>query len=141
SLLTTGHVQAPFFDGHLVVWPASTRPGTLTSLHAYSVSAGRPARLPAALRAVRGTDFVVTDGTRTAYLDAGLKKLYYSPAPGRADGGHGKARRGQARSLGTGRTVPPCARPQRAPRAGRPRRPTARRPCRRPRRSARRYGR
>ena len=36
------------------------------------------------LRPVRGTDFVATDGTRTAYLDPGLKRLYYSPAPGQA---------------------------------------------------------
>ena len=34
------------------------------------------------LRAVRGTDFIATDGTRTAYLDPGLRRLYYSPAPG-----------------------------------------------------------
>jgi hypothetical protein len=28
---------------------------------------------------VHGTDFVVTDGTRTAYLNPGLTQLYYSP--------------------------------------------------------------
>jgi hypothetical protein len=81
-VIAAGHVQAPFFDGNLVVWPASTRPGTLTSLHAYGVASGRPATLPAVLRRVRGTDFVVTDGTRTAYLDPSLTRLYYSPAPG-----------------------------------------------------------
>jgi len=81
-VIAAGHVQAPFFDGNLVVWPASTRPGALTSLHAHGVTSGRPATLPVVLRRVRGTDFVVTDGTRTAYLDPSLTRLYYSPAPG-----------------------------------------------------------
>jgi hypothetical protein len=81
SVIARGHVQAPFFDGGLLVWPASGRPGALTRLHAYATAAGRPAPLPAVLRAVRGTDFVAADGTRTAYLDPGLTRLYYSPAP------------------------------------------------------------
>jgi hypothetical protein len=93
SVIATGHLQAPFFDRGLVVWPASTRPGTLTSLHAYSVAAGTleasgrpggPAPLPAVLRGVRGTDFVVTDGTRTAYFDPGLTRLYFSPSADQA---------------------------------------------------------
>jgi hypothetical protein len=84
SVIARGHVQAPFFDGRLLVWPASGRPGELTRLHAYATAAGRPAPLPAALHRVRGTDFVATDGTRTAYLDPGLRRLYYSPAPGQA---------------------------------------------------------
>ncbi|HUZ51072.1 MAG TPA: hypothetical protein VMU94_00890 [Streptosporangiaceae bacterium] len=84
SVIARGHVQAPFFDGGLLVWPASGRPGALTRLHAYATATGRPAPLPAVLRPVRGTDFVATDGTRTAYLDPGLTSLYYSPAPGQA---------------------------------------------------------
>lgn len=84
TVIASGHVQAPFFDGTLLVWPASARPGALTRLHAYSTTAGRPAALPAVLRQVRGTDFVVTDGVRTAYLSPALDELYYSPAPDRA---------------------------------------------------------
>lgn len=84
TVLARGHLQAPFFDGRLLVWPGSARPGALTSLHAAVTATGRPAALPAALRAVRGTDFVVSDGTRTAYLDPGLRTLYYSAAPDRA---------------------------------------------------------
>jgi hypothetical protein len=83
-VVATGHVQAPFFDKGLVVWPASTAPGTLTSLHAYDVTTGEAAALPPVLRGVSGTDFVVTDGTRTAYFDPGLKRLYYSPAQDQA---------------------------------------------------------
>jgi hypothetical protein len=37
--------------------------------------------LPAALQAVHGTEFVVTDGTRAAYLDPSLTRLYYSARP------------------------------------------------------------
>jgi hypothetical protein len=76
-----GHTQPPFFDRNLVVWPESDQPGAQTTLHAVSPSNGRPAALPAVLRAVRGTDFVVTDGTRTAYLNPGLTAMYYSPVP------------------------------------------------------------
>ena len=75
-----GHTQPPFFDGNLLVWPESDQPGTQTTLHALSLSTGRPAALPAVLRAVHGTAFVVTDGTRTAYLNPGLTALYFSPA-------------------------------------------------------------
>jgi len=82
TVVAEGHLQAPFFAGDLLVWPASGRPGAETSLHAYSLSAHAPVRLPAVLRPVRGTDFVVSDGTRTAYLNAGLTELSYSPAPG-----------------------------------------------------------
>lgn len=81
TVVAQGHVQAPFFDAGLLVWPESDRPGSLTSLHAYDISTGRPAPLPVVLRSVRGTDFVATDGTRTAYLGPGLATLYYSPAP------------------------------------------------------------
>jgi hypothetical protein len=81
SVLRTGHTQAPFFDGQLVVWPESDRPGTQTRLHAFSLRTGQPAPVPAVLRAVHGTDFVATDGTRTAYLNPELTALYYSPAP------------------------------------------------------------
>ncbi|MGI9004881.1 MAG: hypothetical protein ACR2FU_01530 [Streptosporangiaceae bacterium] len=84
TILASGHVQAPFFDGRLLVWPGSSRPGALTSLHAAVAATGRPARLPVALSRVRGTDFVVTDGTRTAYFDPELRTLYYSPARDRA---------------------------------------------------------
>ena len=77
-------MQAPFFDGRLVAWPGSSRPGALTALHAAVAATGRPARLPVALRGVKGTEFVVSDGTRTAYLDPGLRTLYYSPAQDRA---------------------------------------------------------
>ncbi len=81
-VVAQGHDQAPFFDGDLLVWPESDRPGALTRLHAYSLARGRSAAgLPAALRPVTGTHFVVTDGTRTAYLSPGLNELYYSPDP------------------------------------------------------------
>jgi hypothetical protein len=75
-----GHVQPPFFDGRLLVWPESDRPGSLTTLHAYNVSTGALATLPPALATVHGTEFVVTDGRRTAYLSPNLSRLYYSPA-------------------------------------------------------------
>ncbi len=80
SVIRRGHTQPPFFDGNLVVWPESDQPGTQTTLRALSLSTGQPAALPAVLRAVHGTEFVVTDGTRTAYLNPGLTALYYSPA-------------------------------------------------------------
>ncbi len=80
SVVRRGHAQPPFFDGNLLVWPESDQPGAQTTLHALSLSTGRPAVLPAALRTVHGTAFVVTDGTRTAYLNPGLTALYYSPA-------------------------------------------------------------
>ena len=79
-VIRTGHTQPPFFDRNLVVWPESDRPGAQTTLHALSLATGRPAALPPALRAVRGTEFVVTDGTRTAYFSADLTALSYSPA-------------------------------------------------------------
>jgi hypothetical protein len=78
--IRTGHTQPPFFDGNLVVWPESDAPGTQTTLRAYSLSTDRLVQLPVALRAVHGTDDVVTDGTRTAYLSPDLTRLYYSPA-------------------------------------------------------------
>ena len=60
----------------------SDRPGALPRLHAYSLRVGRSTPgLPAVLRPVTGTDFVTTDGTRTAYLSPGLNNLYYSPDP------------------------------------------------------------
>src|SRR6266571_9107190 len=80
SVVRRGHAQPPFFDGNLLVWPESDQPGAQTTLHALSLSTGRPAVLPAALRTVHGTAFVVTDGTRTAYLNPGLTALYFSPA-------------------------------------------------------------
>jgi hypothetical protein len=80
TVVAAGHLQAPFFDGDLLVWPASGRPGALTRLHAYSLATHRMAPLPLPLRAVAGTDFVVSDGTRTAYLNAALTRLYYSPS-------------------------------------------------------------
>jgi hypothetical protein len=80
TVAAAGHLQAPFFDGDLLVWPASGRPGALTRLHAYSLATHRMAPLPLPLRAVAGTDFVVSDGARTAYLNAALTRLYYSPA-------------------------------------------------------------
>jgi hypothetical protein len=78
--LRRGHVQAPFADGQLIVWPESDTPGSETSLRAYSLGTGAPAALPAVLAAVRGTDFVVTDGHRTAYLSPDFGRLLYSPA-------------------------------------------------------------
>jgi hypothetical protein len=80
KVVRTGHTQPPFFDGHLLVWPESDRPGTQTTLHAIDVITGRPAALPPVLRAVHGTDFVVSDGTRTAYFSPDLNSLFYSPA-------------------------------------------------------------
>jgi hypothetical protein len=82
TVVRAGHVQAPFFDGGLLVWPESDSPGAPTTLRAYSLVAGRPAPLPLALRAIHGTDFVAADGTRTAYLSGDLTELYYSPVPG-----------------------------------------------------------
>ena len=81
TVIRTGHVQAPFFDRGLLVWPESDSPGSPTTLHAYSLATASLAPLPPVLRAVRGTDFVVTDGVRTAYFSPGLTELYYSPAP------------------------------------------------------------
>jgi len=80
-IVRQGHTQPPFFYRNLLVWPESDRPGAQTTLHAITLSTGRPAALPAVLRAVHGTDVVVTDGTRTAYLSPDLTSLYYSPAP------------------------------------------------------------
>jgi hypothetical protein len=82
TTIRRGHVQPPLFDGGLVVWPESDAPGTQTTLRAYRLAAGRLTALPAALAAVHGTEFVVTDGTRTAYLDPSLTRLYYSARPG-----------------------------------------------------------
>lgn len=82
-VIRRGHTQPPFFDRNLVVWPESDRPGQPTSLRALNLATGRPAALPPVLRGVRGTDFVVTDGTRTAYLGPDLTRLYYSPAQDR----------------------------------------------------------
>jgi hypothetical protein len=80
-VIRAGHTQPPFFDRDLVVWPESDRPGVETTLHAFSLTSRRPAALPPVLRAVHGTEFVVTDGIRTAYLSPDLTTLYYSPAP------------------------------------------------------------
>jgi hypothetical protein len=57
------------------------------------------------LRAVSGTDFVVSDGTRTAYLNPALTELYYSPAARQAAAMVAKLPLGQefsALSLGPG---------------------------------------
>jgi hypothetical protein len=80
TVVARGHLQPPFFDGSLVVWPESGRPGRQTALAAWNLVTGRPAPLPAVLRAVRGTEFVATDGAQTAYLSPDLTGLYYSPA-------------------------------------------------------------
>lgn len=80
QVIREGHTQPPFFDRNLVVWPESDRPGVQTTLHALSLTTMRPAALPPVLRAVHGTEFVVTDGTRTAYLNPDMTSLYYSPA-------------------------------------------------------------
>jgi hypothetical protein len=80
TTIARGHLQPPFFDGSLVVWPGSDTPGSETTLHAYSLTAAATAALPPVLAAVRGTDFVVTDGQRTAYLSPDFTRLYYSPA-------------------------------------------------------------
>jgi hypothetical protein len=81
AVIRKGHVQPPFFDRGLVVWPESDRPGRQTTLHAYRLATGRPAALPPVLRAVHGTEFVATDGTRTAYFSPDLTGLYYSSSP------------------------------------------------------------
>jgi hypothetical protein len=80
TTIARGHVQPPFFDRGLVVWPESDRPGSQTTLRGYSLAAGAMTGLPPVLAGVRGTDFVVTDGRRTAYLSPGFTRLYYSPA-------------------------------------------------------------
>ncbi len=80
ATIARGHLQAPFFDGGLVVWPESDTPGSQTTLRAYSVASSATVALPAALAAVHGTDFVVTDGQRTAYLSPDFGALYYSPS-------------------------------------------------------------
>ena len=79
-VIRQGHTQPPFFDGNLVVWPESDRPGAQTTLHAFSLKTMKPVALPTVLRPVHGTEFVVTDGTRTAYLNPGMTSLFYSPA-------------------------------------------------------------
>jgi hypothetical protein len=81
TTIRRGHTQPPLFDGGLVVWPESDAPGAQTTLRAYSLAARRLVALPAALQAVHGTEFVVTDGTRSAYLDPSLTRLYYSARP------------------------------------------------------------
>jgi hypothetical protein len=83
TTIRRGHVQAPFFDGGLVVWPESDTPGSETDLRGYSIAVRALVRLPPVLAAVRGTDFVVTDGIRTAYLSPDFTRLYYSPAQDR----------------------------------------------------------
>ncbi len=82
TTIARGHLQPPFFDGELVVWPQSDSPGSPTALHAYSIATHASAPLPPVLAAVRGTDEVVTDGMRTAYLSPDFTRLYYSPDPG-----------------------------------------------------------
>jgi hypothetical protein len=84
KVVRTGHTQPPFFDGKLLVWPESDQPGTQTTLHAINVTTGRPAPLPPVLKAVHGTDFVVSDGTRTAYFSPDLNSLFYSPTQDQA---------------------------------------------------------
>jgi hypothetical protein len=79
-VIRQGHTQPPFFDGNFVVWPESDRPGAQTTLHAFSLETMKPAALPTVLRPVHGTEFVVADGTRTAYLNPGMTGLFYSPA-------------------------------------------------------------
>ena len=79
TTIARGHVQPPFFDGRLVVWPQSDTPGSQTALRAYSLATRTAAALPPVLTAIRGTDVVVTDGTRTAYLSPDFTRLYYSP--------------------------------------------------------------
>ena len=80
TVVRRGHVQAPFFAGRLLAWPESDRPGAETSLRAFDPATGKAAPLPRALRAVRGTDFVASDGGGTAYLGPNLTTLYYAPA-------------------------------------------------------------
>jgi hypothetical protein len=84
TTIRRGHVQAPFFDGDLLVWPESDTPGSETSLRAYNVAAHAAAPLPPVLASVQGTDYIVTDGTRTAYLSPDFTRLYYSPAQDQA---------------------------------------------------------
>jgi hypothetical protein len=79
-VIRRGHPEAPFFDGELVVWPESDRPGAPTTMHAVSAVTGRPASLPSVLTAVRGVWDIVSDGTRTAYVSPANTQLYYSPA-------------------------------------------------------------
>ena len=79
TTIARGHVQPPFFDGGLLVWPQSDTPGSQTALRAENVAGRRAASLPPVLAAVHGTDVVVTDGTRTAYLSPDFTRLYYSP--------------------------------------------------------------
>jgi hypothetical protein len=77
--IARGHVQPPFFDGGLVIWPQADHAAGQTSLRAYSVTRRAAATLPPVLAGVRGTDMVVTDGTRTAYLSPDFTRLYFSP--------------------------------------------------------------
>jgi hypothetical protein len=77
-----GHALAPFFDGSLVVWPQSTRAQGVTTLHAVSVTSGKPAALPPALLGVHATFNIVTSDGRTAYIvPPSYSQLYYSPSP------------------------------------------------------------
>jgi hypothetical protein len=79
-VIRRGHTQPPFFAGNLVVWPESDRPGAQTTLHAFSLKTMKLAALPEVLRPVHGTEFVATDGTRTAFLNPDMTSLFYSPA-------------------------------------------------------------
>jgi hypothetical protein len=78
-----GDALQPFFDGGLLVWPASARPGGPTTLRAASVTSGRPAVLPAALQGVGVHASEITSSSgRTAYIiGPEYSKLYYSPSP------------------------------------------------------------
>ena len=79
-VIRQGHTQPPFFDGNLVVWPESDRPGAQTTLQAFSLKTMKLAALPEVMRPVHGTEFVATDGTRTAFLNPDMTSLFYSPA-------------------------------------------------------------
>lgn len=79
TTIRRGHTQPPVFDGDLLIWPESDAPNTQTTLRAYSLTQRRLVELPVALRRVHGTEFVVTDGARSAYPSPDLSRLYYSP--------------------------------------------------------------
>jgi hypothetical protein len=83
--------HAPAVSRDYAAWAQGYGPGglveirlaNLRTLRAYNVQTHSMATLPPALAAVHGTEFVVTDGRRTAYLSPSLSMLYYSPAQDR----------------------------------------------------------
>ena len=72
----TGHPSTPLFAHHLLVWPESPAPGALSQLRAADPTTLRPVELPAALRQVRGPNWLTADGDRLVWASADYTQLY-----------------------------------------------------------------